>query len=324
MHQKTLRWAAPAVVGLVFVLAGCTGGDSPTADDQTSPLGEYFSAFYGGDLSEEEQQAKFETENKQREELVAQCMQELGFEYIPAPSGNVSFSSGEEWKPEDREFVAQWGYGAVKYPGGDQPPEAEPTNTDPNSDYVMSLSETEQSAYYEALYGPGPSEEEISEDGSYQYNWETAGCNGKASHEISGDDPLQSDEFADVMDAISKFYESSATLPAIAEIDRAWASCMDGAGYPGFTAQADAQNSIFDELNAFYEQSTGETGPDQSALDAVHEKEVELALADLDCRNETDYRAKYQKAQFEAEEKFIADHKAELDAMKAAAEQARS
>lgn len=324
MHRKTLRLAAPAVVGLVFILAGCTGGDPAASDDEMSPLGEYFSAFYGGDLSEEEQQAKFEADDKQREELTAQCMQDEGFEYIPVATSGAVFSSGEEWKPDDREFVSQWGYGAVEYPGADEQPDPEQTTTDPNSDYVMSLSESEQAAYYEALYGPTPSEEEMSEDGSYEYNWETAGCSGWASHEISGDDPLQSDEFADVMDAITAFYESSATLPAIAELDREWSSCMDGAGYPGFATQSDAQNSIYDELNTLWSENTSETGPDEAAMDEIHEREVELALTDLDCREETDYRAKYQDAQFEAEEQFIADHKAELDAMKAAAEQARS
>ncbi|WP_424447473.1 hypothetical protein [Microbacterium arborescens] len=322
MNRKMLRWAAPATIGLVFILAGCTGGEAPAEEDESSPLTEYFSAFYGGDLSEEEQQAKFETENKEREELVAQCMQDEGFEYTPAP-GSASFDPGVEWKPEDREFVSQWGYGAVEYPGADEQPEPEQITPDPNADYVMALSESEQTAYYEALYGPSPSEEEMSEDGSYEYNWETAGCNGWADHEINGDDPLQSDEFADVMAAVTAFYESSASLPAIVDIDREWSACMDAAGYPGYATQADAQNSIYDEINGIYENSS-ETGPDEAAMSELHEREVELALADLDCREETDYRAKYQKAQFDAEEQFIADHKTELEAMKAAAEQARS
>lgn len=321
MHRKTLRWAAPAAVGLVFVLAGCTAADGSADSAENSPLTEYFSAFYGGEMSEEEQQAQFEKQNKQREELVAQCMQDEGFEYIPAPS-TMTFSSGTEWKPEDREFVAQWGYGAVKYPDADEQPDPEQMTPDPNADYVTALSESEQAAYYKALYGPSPSEEEMSEDGSYEYNWETAGCNGWADHEINGDDPLQSDEFADLMDAVTKFYENAASLPAIADLDREWAACMDAAGYPGFAAQADAQNSIFDELNGMYENMT-EAGPDQATMDDIHKREVDLALADLDCRKETDYRAKYQKAQFDAEEQFIADHKTELEAMKAAAEQAR-
>lgn len=312
------------MVGAVLLLAGCTGTDAGASDEKVSPLSEYFIALSGGDLSPEEQEAKYAAEDKQREELMAQCMQDEGFEYVPVPTASVSFDTGEEWKPDDREFVSQWGYGAIEYPGANEQPDPEEMTTDPNADYVGSLSESEQNAFYEALYGPSPSEEELSEDGSYEYNWQTAGCSGWASHEISGDDPLQSDEFADVMDAINTFYEDTASLPEIAELDRAWSACMDGAGYPGFATQPDAQNSFYDELNTLYDESTSDTGVDQAKLDALHEREVELALADLDCREDLDYRAKYDKAQFAAEEAFIEDHKAELDAMKAAAEQARS
>lgn len=312
------------MVGAVLLLAGCTGTSVDASDEKVSPLSEYFIALSGGDLSPEEQEAKYAAEDKQREELMAQCMQDEGFEYVPVPTTNVSFDTGEEWKPDDREFVSQWGYGAVEYPGGDEEPAPEEMTSDPNADYISSLSESEQTAFYEALYGPTPSEEELSEDGSYEYDWQTAGCSGWASHEIGGDDPLQSDEFADVMDAINTLYEDTASLPEIAELDRAWSTCMDAAGYPGFATQSDAQNSIYDELNALYEEGTSETGVDQAQLDAVHEREVELALADLDCREELDYRKTYEKAQFAAEEAFIEDHKAELDAMKAAAEQARS
>lgn len=289
-----------------------------------SPLGEYFSAFYGGDLDPDDQEAKFAADQKEREELIAQCMQEEGFEYVPADASTTSFSSGDEWKPDDREWVAQWGYGAVEYPGQDEQLDPEDVAPDPNADYVSSLSESEQTAFYEALYGPGPSEEDMSEDGSYEYSWETGGCQGWADHEINGDDPLQSDEFADVMDAMNVFYESMAALPEMADLDAKWSECMDAAGFPGFATQTDAQNSIYEELNALWTEETGETGPDEAAMDAVHEKEVELALADLDCREETDYRDAAEKISWEAEEQFIADHKTELDAMKAAAEQARS
>ncbi len=54
---------------------------------------------------------------------------------------------------------------------------------------------------------------------------------------------------------------------------------------------------------------------------ALGEEEVELALADLGCREETDYRQKAQDIQFELEEQFIADHESELEALRAAAEQ---
>ena len=48
-----------------------------------------------------------------------------------------------------------------------------------------------------------------------------------------------------------------------------------------------------------------------------------LALVDLGCREQTDYRQRHLKTQFDLENQFIADHSEELDALKARAGQAR-
>jgi len=327
MRIRRFPAALSAATALAVVLAGCSGSDdAPAAAEQESPLTEYMNAVYGGDLSPEEQEQKYAEELVQQEELVAECMQEQGFEYAPNTAGS-SFSAGDgtEWQPDDREWVSQYGYGAVNSPYSEQPA-VEEEYVDPNGDYVMSLSESEQTAFYEALYGPTPSEEEMGEDGSYEYDWETAGCQGAAQHEVAGEDPSQSEEFKPLFDAINEHYEGMASWPGMAELDEAWAACMDAAGHGGHTTQSDAQMSVFDDLNAIYEANTSADGamtgePDQAALDALAEEEVELALADLDCREETDYSDRSAEITREVEQQFVDDHKAELDAMKAAAEQ---
>ena len=45
---------------------------------------------------------------------------------------------------------------------------AEEEQVDPNADYVASLSESEQMAFYEALHGPMPDEDEMSEGGEFE------------------------------------------------------------------------------------------------------------------------------------------------------------
>jgi hypothetical protein len=50
------------------------------------------------------------------------------------------------------------------------------------------------------------------------------------------------------------------------------------------------------------------------------EAEAQVALADFDCRAATDYVARYTEAQRRLEERFVADHKSDLDALQAAAE----
>lgn len=321
------RFRAGAALGaaaLLMALAGCTSAPGATSDASDSPLNKYMMALYGGDLSEDEQIAKSERDNREREELIAQCMAEEGFDYLPAIyDGSMTFSSGDEWKPDDREWVAQYGYGMVNWPGKDEQQE----NTgeewvDPNQDYVESLSDTERNAYYEALHGPPIPEDQMSEDGSYEWNWETAGCYGWAQHEMEGDNPLSSEAHKPIMDAINEFYMSMQTMPEFAEIDAAWSDCMADAGHSGFASQTEAQTSMSDELNKYYENQT-EWVENDPALDELAEKEVALALVDLDCRQKLDYTKKRLAVTFELEEKFIADHKAELDALKADAEQGR-
>ncbi|WP_369140836.1 hypothetical protein [Modestobacter versicolor] len=323
--------ALAAATTVALLLAGCSGsGGAPAAEaaEQESPLTEYFDAVYGGDLSPEEQERQFAEQQEQEQELVAQCMQEEGFEYTPDTSSST-FYSGEdtEWEPDDRDWVAQYGYGAVNSPFTEQPTPAEDEYVDPNADYVATLSESEQTAFYEALYGPTPTEEEMAEDASVEYDWQTAGCQGAAQHEVAGEDVSQSEEFKPLFDAIDAFYGDMASWPGMAELDAEWAACMDAAGHGGFTAQADAQNSVYEELNALYEEMpTSEEGisaePDEAARDAIAEREVQLALADLGCREETDHRDRTAEITREAEQQFVDDHQQELDAMKAAAEQA--
>jgi len=350
---------APAVLSAATVaallLAGCGGSDdagteaaASTSAAPESPLTEYLSAVYGGDLSPEEQERQATEQMARQEELAAQCMQEEGFEYAPNTAG-MSFSAGSdvEWEPDDREWVAQYGYGAVKSPFSEQP---QPTEefVDPNEDYLAALSESERNAFYEALYGPQPTEEEMAEqeaaaeDGSaaMEYDWQTAGCQGRAQHEVSGDQLYESAEFRPLLDAINDLYTDTATHPEVVALDGEWAACMDAAGQPGFTTQTDAQESIYEAQNAFYEQGATATseldaeataapaedgsfpgGPDQAELDALGEEEVALALVDLDCREQTDYRDRQSEVQRQVEEEFIADHKTELDALVAASEQ---
>jgi hypothetical protein len=316
--------AALTALAAALALSACAGADQGALTYEDSPLNAYLSGAYA-----ERDQAYWDDFQRQVEELSAECMAEQGWEYVPVDysqtGGGVSFD-GEEWKPDEREWVEQYGYGAVRYPGYEEmntPIVDGPEFVDPNADYLATLSESEVTAYYEALYGPTPSEEDM-ESGSFEWRWEDSGCNGWATHELQGEDPMQSDEFAPLMTAMQEFWESQSSAPAIAELDRAWSTCMAEQGEPGFTQRFEAQDSIYTELNAVYETQTEGIDLDDPALVAIWEREVALALIDLDCRERTDYTQEQLRLQFEAEEQFITDHQAELDALKAAIETAKS
>ncbi|QRY39631.1 hypothetical protein JVX92_08720 [Microbacterium hominis] len=324
--MKTLTRIATttlAAVALAISASGCTAASDGSGGKTDSPLMEYLGAVYGTNLSASEQEQRYAESQKKSEELVAQCMKDQGFEYTPNTQ-NVSFSAGDAdmWKPDDRDWVSQYGYGMVKNPMSDQPAQETPY-TDPNQGYLDSLSQTEQTAYWEALYGPQPTEDQLGEDGSYEYDWKTAGCQGAAQHETNSD-PMQDEQFASLNEAINTFYTDMATNTAFAEINQKWSSCMSDAGHTGFSAQTDAQMSISNKLSSYYEKMSGSSGAQENdpELATLAEEEVAVALADLDCRTKTGYTAEQQKVQFELERQFIADHKAELEALKAAAEQA--
>lgn len=311
----------------MLALSGCAGagpGGGGELSYEDSPLSTYMTALYG-DVDQE----KFDAQQAEAEELVAACMKEEGFEYIPNTQngGGVVISSEDMEDRETEEWVASNGYGMVQ--SAEQIAEQQAQSeeyVDPNADYTASLSASEQAAYYETLYGPGPSEEEMEAmeagDGSYEYNWETAGCQGAAQNEVQGgsQDAYNDPKFAGLFEKMNELYTKAMEQPAVKELDAKWADCMADAGYTDFTTKSDAMTSISDEQNAFYEnQEIDEAGmpiaPDEAAMEELRQKEIDIALADFRCSEKLDYMQKSLEAQFALETQFVEDNKSELDAM---------
>ena len=320
MRHRSLLTAVATAAFLSLTLAGCSGDKAVAKlDPAESPLSKYMSSMYG-DFDED----SMLTQQNEQEELVATCMADEGFDYVPVDnsqySGMMSSDDGEEYGTE--KWVAENGYGMSQSPEqiAEQPDQSQEF-IDPNQDYVMSLSEGEQTAYYEVLYGPQPTEEELGEDGSYEYNWETSGCQGFASHEVNGDQPSQ-DDHAALYEAMSALYEDAQNSPELVALDAEWATCMADAGHAEFTKKSEAQESISNAQNAIYESAT-DSAPDEQALADLRETELTLAMADFTCAEEIDYTTASMKVQFELEEQFIVDHKAELDALIAESEQGK-
>ncbi|MGW9113945.1 hypothetical protein [Microbacterium sp. NPDC055683] len=347
---------AASASALALGLTACSttgGGGANELDWEDSPLYEYTNAGYGGDLSIEEQQAQADEQNREIEEKTAACMQEQGFEYIPnLDNGGVVYGEDDGvWDPESREWVEQYGYGIFNDPYAEQNAEMSEQGeeyVDPNADYVATLSESEQTAFYEVLYGESPSEEE-SMDPEFDWDafYETAdqGCYNTASNEVYGSDQWEDlyEQFQPLMDAMNELYTTTQESDAMVELDAEWAACMADADYAQYTKQAQPTEELYEQQNAFWEDQNAameeidwetateeeiealsqSTDPSQSdEWKQAAEDEIPLALADLDCREATDYRDRALEIQFELEEQFIADNKAELEAYKAAAEQA--
>ena len=312
--RRTASTLAAIAVAATFALTGCSGGPGGGGGDtltyEDSPLDKYLEPV-NGPMDEE----RWIAESKTVEELVAACMAEEGFEYTPVDqSQHMSFEDDFEERNTE-EWVASNGWGMVqtKEEMEAQQQEAEEF-VDPNQPYIESLSPSEQEAYFATLHGAGPSEEELNEDGSYEYSWEEAGCNGAAQHEVQGSSYWEDEEFADLIASMNALWEELPKQPEIAELNEKWSACMADAEYTELATRSDAQNVIIEEQNAFW---SGENPVEPTAeeLTTLKQKEIDVALADFRCAKDLDYDNVQLRAQFALEEQFISDHKSELDAL---------
>ena len=347
MTRTARSWtAAVAALALALAVGGCGGGGGdadgdpdgtkgPAVED-LGPLDEIFQDIYG-DWDEEQSSAQ----QMRVEETVAGCMAEQGFEYTPVDYSQASFTMTPddldvEWG--SREFAEKYGYGATTDPWGNEDALAAPSGeefVDPNQDYVMSMSETEQAAYNSALYGDQSYPE--GEDVEWEYKWEEAGCQGRAQHEVYETAPGLDDEtYQALMDEMNTMWEGIMSDPRIAELNAAWATCMAEAGHPGFATVDDAQNSIYDQLNTVWETAYADMPPDSSEEDwaAIQTRvdelmaqitpiEIELAVADFDCRADVDYDKVQREVNADAQQQFYDAHRDELEAWRDAAVAAR-
>lgn len=318
-------------------LTACSGGDgkqsgSTSADaEEMGPLDEYMTAMWSG---EEWTQETYDAQALVREDLIAQCMAKEGFDYTPNPDNGTTVLSSDDdsgiaWG--SLEYAQTYGYGAIDWPGRaeqDAAFEEEELPVDPNWDYVQSLSDSEQEAYYATLYGqPVYNDLDEGEDGEvYEYNWEDNGCWGWAEHEqqMADGDPSAAwadAEFEDLFNSMESVWSDSQTDPEMVALDAEWSSCMADAGHPGFASTNEAMNSIYDRQNEIWESASDpETGewidePTQADFDAIQADEIALATADWKCKDKVDYDARSRKVQFRIQQEFVDANKDRLDAL---------
>jgi hypothetical protein len=331
MTRRRIGTTAAPLLVLVLALAGCSGEGKAGGKDEeeVSPLGKFFEQAYG-DFDEDQGNRDM----LRVEETVAECMAEQGFDYTPmdpTTQGGMSFSSEDldvEWG--SREFAEQYGYGITTDPFAElqgSQPEPEPEEyVDPNAEYIESMSESEQQAYFEALHG----NQEMPEDpeGEYEYDWEQNGCYGKAQHEvyeIGMDDPA----ITSLEEEMNALWEQTQQDPRVTKATTSWINCMGDAGYTGLAAVEDAHNQISEKSNAIYENAypsdMGEEMPSeediaaiesaiQAKLAGVKEEEIATAVADWECRDEIGFDDTMKEVSFELEQEFVDTHREELEA----------
>jgi len=160
-------------------------------------------AGFGHNPERDEQQ--YSAEEMQREVMIADCMQQKGYEYTPTPSLVISDDVSQD--PAEVESMLR------------------AAANNPNDRYLRSLSVTERQAYYIALVGVA--EPNHPEAQSYDIASQSDACSSKAMREIPGVyaryNALRA-EFEDMQKAVSK---DSTVVDAVKQ----WSDCMSLAGF---------------------------------------------------------------------------------------------
>lgn len=313
----------------VIVASGCSqpnlirndnpiNSETQQAESEISPLGDILAVINGYTLSEEERQIAAEARWMRFEELVSECMNDAGFEYIPVPLDQTGPREDPGViRPDDRDWVAQYGFQIVNRAYlSEEAARVEYVSIDPNIPIIDNLSDAEREAYWVALDGAPPL-------------WE-GGCRQWANEQPRPDTPAdltQSPEFAPLFAALDEMYANLEN--EMPELEREWSSCMADAGHPGIARPWDAAMTILDAYDAILANQNEEFGAavehsdltSSPELAELADLEIELALADFDCRQAIDFEARVAARRLEAETQFYNDHRAELHELRDAAEQ---
>lgn len=347
-----VRWLVAAAVGLLALAAACGDeADPPTSNDASPGATANDEATSTATPNPEERPQTIAEAFAARSAVMAEnqlvieaaiqgCMTEQGFEYTPGASGGDVFI-GEF---DESGFAEQFGYGVSTLIGGligdlglgAGIPE------DPNQPYVQSLSESQRSAYFDALYGAQPDGTtssgvtssggavvgggNASGDGSSFVLGGNGGCTAAAKLEVYGEEqPLSfsPDLFAQMQEMSEQVEADSRVLEAW----ESWASCMADAGYP-----FSDEEEIIRDLGARFEAITGQQSPragggftvvegtpvqqepdyDVAALEALQDEEREIAAVGSQCRDEHVSEVE-QEVREVIERTFLADNPEILD-----------
>lgn len=323
MRRPTAGSTFAATVA-VLVLAGCTGGStSGPSDKETGPLSAFFEkmgASYTGEDGDRQQ--------REYEEAIAACMGEQGFEYTPAEPMGVSAEMDDLPAWDSREYAEQYGYGATTSDEMFASSENEEW-VDPNADYLAGMSESELTAYNEAMWGEMATEE-LDPEAELEYDWTKNGCSGKAQHEVYEQGDIWTDpELEPIFDEMNSEWEAIQDQPEVSKAMEAWSTCMAEAGHD-FATPEEAAQSIHDEMNALWEavapseeqiadlEAGGDDAsvgqPDPAAKAELKKKELALATADFDCKESSDLLKVQSKASLEMEERLWEKYGDKLEA----------
>lgn len=254
------------IAALVLATAACGGSAGDDVAPQSEPS--LYSYFGFDDNDPEAAAARSLRLERRHQELVASCMAEAGFEYIPAVNPQLGVVAFRDAAMEEEE-VRNRGFG-VSIRDGRTSDRSEPEWVNPNDAIWEGLSGSERAAYEAALWGSdatvatevfvdeqAPDAGQTPADGTPSVGGESVqvaepdaeeepvavaeeeaeasddswadGCEEDASREVyEVDDRL----FRELQPGLEEMNQRVTADPRVAEAAAGWTRCMSGRGYP--------------------------------------------------------------------------------------------
>jgi hypothetical protein len=319
--------SAVVLVGVAALVLGGCGSDNESAGGDSERPASPLEEFLG--FSQEAFAEQSASQQRDIEDKVSDCMNEQGFEYYPT---SFDLAAGLFDEERDRAFVEEYGFGISTEPPGFETGGGE---DDRNAKYVASLSQSEQEAYYEALYGSSLSVEEEVSSADDPSDFQLSGCYGTVTEEAFGKLEDKLNEFEDLFETFDEIESQITDDERVQTAEDDYVTCMADAGFPEVEDFGDAESEVYDkfsEVGGFgapiaidgessgdefmeIETDSGSSEPaDPEAIAEVQDFEKRIALADYDCGEA--YKDVEADVRFELETKFIEDNKAELEQVK--------
>jgi hypothetical protein len=310
------RWrAATAGLALAAGLGACSDDPEPQPSDR-SPLAE----FPGFDISSNPAGVpEISPRERQRqlamEEVIAACMRDAGFEYLPVSTEDrMAGGLTEAYSLDPKAFAERYGYGVTTLTFGADAN----TFVDPNQEIRDGLSGEQREAYDRAMWGDVASGDADQEDPTAL----PSGCQMQATTEVYQGTDDGFSQFDSLFDELGALYSQIGQDSRLAAAHRLWADCMAGAGYPDLTEPADAEKSVFDRMSGIASSAEGSDLPADPLAD-LREYELALAPADQACQQEH-VAGPRGEVTTELEERFIEEHREELESYREWLDRARA
>jgi len=214
------------------------------------------------------------------ESLIATCMRDAGFEYVPVDYATVSAAT-KNTKPSGLtadQFRAQFGYG-ITTQFVDSNNLAMLDVGEQNSRIRNSLSTADRVAYLHALYGDNPSATFIASLGNEDLS-PTGGCTRRAVEQVFTPAEL-GPGFVNYQNAQGARVDQD---PRVLAAEKDWATCMRQAGY-SYNNSDEIKADLTNRLDAI----TKGAAPDTLSVDAktalqqLQGEELAMAAADHQC-----------------------------------------